>query len=132
MGVADGRTTLAFTLLAVDLRRWSDSALRVLAAKPPRKGTYVRWEAVVAGPGVAAGSMSLARMINPTDTTIILLVTDTAFQGVRTALSMDEARALAAAMKRAALASLPTTVPPMKKPPADSKAAPPRKPPPVR
>lgn len=128
MGVADDRTSLAFTLLAVDLRRWSDSASRVLAARPPKKGTYVRWEAVVAGPGVSAGSMSLARMINPTDTSIILLVTDTAFRGVRTPLSMEEAKALTAAMKRAALASLPTTVPPMKQA-APATKAPPKKPP---
>ena len=129
MGVADARTSLAFTLLAIDLRKWSDSASRVLAARPPRKGGYVKWEAVVAGPGTAAGSMSLARTINPTDTSIILLVTDTAFRGVRTALSMDEARALTAAMKRAAMASLPTTVPPMTKAPPATKA-PPKKPPP--
>ena len=132
MGVADDRTSLAFSLLAVDLRRWSDSASRVLAARPPKKGTYVRWEAVVAGPGVSAGSMSLARMINPTDTSIILLVTDTAFRGVRTVLSMDEAKALTGAMKRAALASLPTTVPPMKQAAPATKAVPPptKKPPP--
>lgn len=134
MGVADDRTSLAFSLLAVDLRRWSDSASRVLAARLPKKGTYVRWEAVVAGPGTAAGSMSLARMINPTDTTIILLVTDTAFRAVRTPLSMEEARALTAAMKRAAMASLPTTVPPMQKAPPATKAPPtpaPKKPPPT-
>ena len=131
MGVADDKTSLAFTLLAVDVRRWSDSASRILAAKPPKKGNYVRWEAVVAGPGTAAGSMSLARMINPTDTSIILLVTDTAFRGVRTSLSMEEAKALTAAMKRAALASLPTTVPPMQKAPPATKAPPPppKKPP---
>jgi hypothetical protein len=131
MGVADARTTLAFTLMAMDLRRWSDSASRVLAAKPPRRGQSATWEAVVAGPGTMAGSMSLARTINPTDTTIILLVTDTAFRGVRTALSMEEARALTAAMKRAALASLPTTVPPMKQAPPATKAQP-KKPPPAQ
>jgi len=131
MGVADDRTSLAFTLLAVDLRRWSDSASRVLAAKLPKKGTYIRWEAVVAGPGVSSASMSLARMVNPTDTSIVLLVTDTAFRGVRTVLSMDEAKALTGAMKRAALASLPTTVPPMKQAaPATKATPPPKKPPP--
>jgi hypothetical protein len=74
-------------------------------------------------------------MINPTDTSIILLVTDTAFRGMRTALSMEEAKALTAAMKRAALASLPTTVPPMQKAPAATKPPaqpPPKKPPPSR
>jgi hypothetical protein len=128
LGVADARISLAFTILAIDLRRWSDSATRVLAAKAPAKGRSVKWEAVVAGPGVTAGSMALARSISPGDTSITLLVTDTAFQGVRTSLTMDEARALASAMKRAALASLPTKVPPMKAP-APATKAPPKKPP---
>lgn len=130
VGVADARTTLVVTLLALDVRRWSDSATRVLAAKAPPRGRSAKWEAVVDGPGVKAGSMALARSIGPGDTSITLLVTDTAFRGVRTSLTMDEARALAGAMKRAAMASLPTKVPPMKAPPPATKAPPPpRKPP---
>lgn len=126
VGVADSRTSLVFTVMATDLRRWSDSTARVLAARPPRRGVPAKWEAVVAGPGVAAGSMSLARAISATDTTIVLLVTDTSFRAVRTTLDATEARALAAAMKRAANASLPTRAaplpratptPPAKKPP---------------
>jgi hypothetical protein len=126
VGVADSRTSLVFTVLATDLRRWADSAARVLAARPSRRGVSVKWEAVVAGPGVVAGSMSLARSISPTDTTIVLLVTDTSFHAVRTTLDATEARALAAAMKRAANASLPTRAAPL---PKAAPATPPKKPP---
>ena len=131
VGVADARTSLVVSLMAIDLRRWSDSATRLLAAKPSRRGTTVKWEAVVDGPGVAAGSMALARTITPTDTTVILLVTDSAFRGVRTALSMAEARALAVAMKRAANASLPTRAAPLPKAKPPAITAPPKKPPPA-
>lgn len=126
LGVADSRTSLVVTFMATDLRRWSDSATRVLAARP-RRGATATWEAVVSGPGVTAGSMSLARSISPTETTIVLLVTDTSFRAVRSVLSASEAGALAAALKRAANASLPTRAaplpratpaPPAKKPPA--------------
>lgn len=125
IGVADSRTSLVLTFMATDLRRWSDSASRVLAARAPRRAEPAKWEAVVAGPGVVAGSMSLARSIAGTDTTIVLLVTDTSFHAVRTVLTAPEARALTAAMKRAANASLPT------KPPPPPKATPPnpKKPP---
>ena len=126
VGVADSRTSLVVTFMAIDLRRWSDSAVRVLAARPPRRGQPAKWEAVVAGPGVTAGSMSLARSISPTDTTIVLLVTDTSFRAVRTTLSATEATALAAAMKRAANASLPTRAAPSSK---ATPAPPPKKPP---
>jgi hypothetical protein len=130
VGVADARTSLVFTLLSIDLRRWSDSATRMLAARPPRRGQTAKWEAVLTGPGVTAGSLSLARTIAPGDTTIILLVTDTAFRGMRTALSMEEARALAVAMKRAANASLPTRPAPMPKARPPAATPPPKKPPP--
>jgi hypothetical protein len=126
VGVADSRTTLVFTLMATDLRRWSDSAARVLAARAPRRGQTARWEAVVSGPGITAGSMALARTIAPGDTTLVLLVTDTSFRGMRTTLNMQEARALTAAMKRAANASLPTRAAPL---PKARPAVPPRKPP---
>ena len=114
VGAADARTSVVITLLAIDLRRWSDSATRMLAAHP-RRGQTVKWEASVAGPGVTAGSMSLARNISPGDTNLVLLVTDTSFRAVRTRLSMEDAKALTAAMKRAANASLPTHAAPLPK-----------------
>lgn len=128
LGVADSRTTVVINLMATDVRRWADSATRVLAARP-RRGQTVKWEAVVAGPGVAAGSMALARTVSPGDTAIVLLVTDTAFRAVRTPLSMEEARALAAAMKRAANASLPTRAAPLPKATTAPKKPPAAKPP---
>jgi len=128
LGVADSRTSLVVTLMSLDVRRWSDSATKMLAARPPGRGKSARWEAVVAGPGTVAGSMSMAYAIAPGDTGITLLVTDTAFRGVRTKLTMAEAKALTAAMKRAAMASLPTSVPPMKASPKAT-TAPPKKPP---
>lgn len=113
LGVADGRSSIVVAFMATDLRRWSDSASRILAARPPRRGASVKWEAAVAGPGVVSGSIALARNIAPGDTSIILLVTDTAFRAVRTALTLTEARALTAAIKRAATASLPTRPAPL-------------------
>jgi hypothetical protein len=125
LGAADSRTSVVVTLMSTDLRRWSDSATRVLAVPSPRRGQSAKWNAVVEGPGVVAGSMALTRSVAPGDTSLVLLVTDTAFRAVRTTLTMAEARALTAAMKRAALASLPTRVPP----PPPAKAPPPTKPP---
>ena len=136
LAVADDRTQIVVSLMSVDLRRWSDSATRVLTARPPRRGNYVKWEAVVEGPGTVAGSMSLARSILPNDTNLVLLVTDSAFRAVRSELTLEDARALTGAMRRAALASLPTRPPPMPKAPATKAPAtkappapPPKKPP---
>jgi hypothetical protein len=77
--------------------------------------------------------MSLARSILPNDTNLVLLVTDTAFRAVRTELSMEEAKALTGALRRAALTSLPTRPPPMPgtKAPASKAPVPPAKKPPL-
>ena len=131
VGAADSRSSVVITLLALDLRRWSDSATRMLAARP-RRGQSVKWEASVSGPGVSAGSMSLARNISPGDTNLVLLVTDTSFHAVRTRLSMEDALALAAAMKRAANASLPTRAAPLPKASTPKTVTPPPKKPPAR
>jgi hypothetical protein len=130
VGAADARTSVVVRLMSTDLRRWSDSAVRVLSAKPPRRGQSARWNAVVEGPGLVSGSMALTRSVAPGDTSLVLLVTDTAFRAVRTRLTMEEGRALAAAMKRAALSSLPTRVPPPPAPKATAPGTPPPKKPP--
>ncbi len=106
LAAADARSSLVLTLLATDARRWADSAARILAAPAPGRGRSATWEAEVAGPGVSAGSISLSRRVAPGDTAIVLLVTDASFQGVRTELTMENARALTQAMRRAAAASV--------------------------
>lgn len=101
IGAADESRAIVLTVLQTDLRRWADSAARILRARPPRRGQSARWEAVVAGPGVAAGSMSIARSIAPGDTSLVLLITNTEFEAVRTTLSMAEANGVVGAMRRA-------------------------------
>jgi hypothetical protein len=103
IGAADGSRSIVTAVLQSDLRRWADSAGRVLAARPPRRGQSARWEAVVAGPGVAAGSMSLARTVAPADTAIVLLITNAEFEAVRTTITMAEARGVVGALRRASM-----------------------------
>lgn len=125
VGVADSRLSVVVTVMATDVRRWADSVTRSLAAPLPRRGQSTKWDVSVTGPGAAGGSMALSRRVAPGDTALVLLVTDASFQGVRSALSVEEARSLAGAMKRAAVAALapprpatpPATAPPPKKPP---------------
>lgn len=113
LGVADEKRSITVTLLAQDLRRWSDSLTKVLAARLPRRGQAATWNVTVAGPGLAAGTMALTRTVAPGDTSIALLVTDQDFLAVRTDLTLAEARSMAAAMRRAAaLALAPPGKPP--------------------
>jgi hypothetical protein len=112
LGVGDSNRSIAVSVLARDLRRWADSATRILAARAPRRGQSVTWNAAVTGPGVVAGSMALTRTVAPGDTSIALMVTDTGFVAVRTTLTLVEARALVGAMRRAAT----TVLTPARKP----------------
>lgn len=106
IGVADGRTSLTITVLARDLRRWADSASRVLAARRAGRDDTTRFQAMVEGPGVSAGSMTLSRTITATDTVVSFFVADAEFQTLRTVVDDAEARTLVAAMRRAANAML--------------------------
>lgn len=107
VAAAGAEKTITVRLLARDLRRWADSASRVLSARRRSRADSVRWAATVEGPGVEAGSMSLTRAISPPDTTISVLFADTEFETVRASLSSAEARAFVTAMRKAADAALP-------------------------
>jgi hypothetical protein len=122
IGAADARRVLSISVVPRDLRRWTDSAGRILTARAQRREVESRWRAIVEEPGVQGGSMSLLRTINGADTTISLFIADGQFEGVRTPLDPDEARALVSAMRRAADAALApargrTTAPTTKRPP---------------
>ncbi|HSA56472.1 MAG TPA: hypothetical protein VLE53_12265 [Gemmatimonadaceae bacterium] len=107
IGAANGERSLTVTVLARDLRRWADSATRILAARAVVRRDTTRFQAMVEGPGVSAGSMTLSRTLSANDTVITLFVADAEFQSVRTVVSAEEARALVGAMRRAANAVLP-------------------------
>jgi hypothetical protein len=106
IGAADGRRVLSISVLPRDLRRWTDSASRILSARATRREVESRWRAIVEEPGVQGGSMSLLRTITGADTTVSLFIADGQFEGVRTPLDPDEARVLVNAMRRAADAAL--------------------------
>jgi hypothetical protein len=122
VGAADGRRVITIIVLPRDLRRWADSAARVLSARGRVRDQELRWRAIVEEPGVQGGSMSLNRTMTATDTTISLFIADTNFEGIRTVLDPDEARALVNAMRRAADAALPRRGTPPK-PPGDSRSS---------
>jgi hypothetical protein len=111
LGAADATHSLDLLLLAADVRRWADSATRVLAAHPKAKAPSARWETTLEEPGVRSGSIALSRTITPGDTVIALLIADTDFEQIRTTLDAAEAKAFVAAMKRAA-ASVSASRPP--------------------
>lgn len=106
IGVANGQRSLTITVLARDLRRWADSATRVLSARAATRRDTTRFQAMVEGPGVSAGSMTLARTISSTDTVVSFFLADAEFQTARTVISPEEAKVLVGAMRRAADAML--------------------------
>ena len=106
IGADNGQKSITMILLARDLRRWADSASKVLAARLPRRAQGVRWRAVAEGPGVAAGSMTLSRSIEGEDTTITFFLADPQFESIRVVIAPEEAQALVRAMRRAANAVL--------------------------
>lgn len=114
VGAAGGQRTVALTLLARDLRRWADSATRVLARRVPRATRIGEWRATVEGPGLQAGAMTLTRKVDGKNTIISVFIASDQFEGVRLPLTSAEARAFVGAMRRVAA----TVLAPPRKPPA--------------
>jgi len=111
IGAADGQRTIAVLLLARDVRRWADSASRVLGSRLRGKEQTGRWAATVEEPGSRSGSMMLSRSIEQGDTVITVFLADNDLYGVRTTVDAFEARAFVGAMKRVAEAILFPTRP---------------------
>lgn len=106
IGAADDKRVISIGVMPRDLLRWTDSATRILAARGRVRDQDLRWRATIEEPGVDGGSMTLTRSMTATDTTISLFISDTQFEGIRTAVEADEARTLVAALRRAANVAL--------------------------
>ena len=122
IGAAGTNRTVTLSVLARDLLRWTDSATRVLSRvpSPAGKNREGRWQAMLEGPGLEAGAMTMTREVTARDTAISVYFADTEFAGVRAQLSTSEARAFVAALRRAANAVL---APPPRKPAPFSQGA---------
>lgn len=124
MGLADGRRVVAIDVRSTDARRWADSALRLLARRPPRprrvrKGraaassgpdsapAATRLRAILEEPGVGAGSMILTRTDSAGETRWSLYAADGELAEVRQVLEAEEARVLARVVRQGAIAAAP-------------------------
>jgi hypothetical protein len=100
VGVADSSRSLVVILLARDVRTWADSAMRVLAVRP-RTGSPAR-TATVAAPGHKSGSISLSRSAEASNPEANVLFADSAFHELRTRMSVSDAQAMVASLRRVA------------------------------
>ena len=116
VGAADSSRSVALILRAEDVRRWADSATRVLTAKLRAGELSGRWQAAVEEPGVRSGSMMISRTIDGRDTVIAFFLADDSLMSVRRVVDRDEAEALVGALKRAATRMLPPPKRPAKPP----------------
>ena len=124
VGAADSSKSVAVVLRAADVRKWADSATRVLNARLRGKELSGRWQATVEEPGVRSGSMMISRTIDGRDTVIAIFLADDSLLSVRKVVDIDDAEAFVGAMKRAA-----SRVVAQQKPVAKPPAKPPPKPP---
>jgi hypothetical protein len=102
VAAADSARSIALSLLARDLTRWTDSASRVLAARPRRGQPTTHLRAAIEEPGLRSGSLTLSRDLGAEGNSIVLFVADGDLYNVQTALDPAQARALVGALRHAA------------------------------
>ncbi|MDP1858054.1 MAG: hypothetical protein Q8K82_05260 [Gemmatimonadaceae bacterium] len=132
IGAAGPTKTVTLDVRATDVRRWADSAARLVpvrrtAVARKRLATsdsVVRARVVLEEPGVGAGSLILARADSAGARTWLLFASDAEFDGVRQPLESEEVATFIKLMRRAALAAAPQSARPRKRPPRQRPKAP--------
>lgn len=115
IGAAGPTKTVTLDVRATDVRRWADSAARLIpvrrtAVARKRLATsdsVIRARVVLEEPGVGAGSLILSRADSAGVRTWLLFASDAAFDGVRQPLESEEVATFIKLMRRAALAAAP-------------------------
>jgi len=112
IGVAGAARAVTLSVRASDVRRWVDSASRLVQParrRPARDSAQVqRARVILEEPGVGAGSFVLSRSDSAGVRTFLLFVDDAELEGVRQELELQEATTLVRVMRRA----LPPARPP--------------------
>jgi hypothetical protein len=131
VGAADGTQTITLLLLARDVKRWADSASRLLNIRPPRPSLVKqKWTATLDEPGIEAGALTLTKTREGKAERWSLYVADREFKGVGAAIERDEVRALIGQLRRASASVLPQpkkstrrprVVKPQRSPPGDAR-----------
>lgn len=101
ISVADDARSLALAFRHSDLRRWADSARRIVAYRSSRRAATRTLRVAVDEPGIRGGSLALSRTISAGVSTYTLFAADGDFERVRTTLSDAEARTFIATIRRA-------------------------------
>jgi len=118
VGAADHARTITLLFLARDVKRWSDSASRLLAAGSRRPSSAdAKWTATLDEPGIEAGALTLTKTRAAKEERWSLYVADRDFEGVRADIERDEVRALIGQLRRAAASVLPQPKKPIRRPP---------------
>lgn len=103
IGVAGANRSLTLSVRSTDARRWADSAAKLVAPAPKRRGkratastadTSVRRRAVLEEPGVGAGTFVLLRIDSAATRRFLLFVDDARLDGIRQPLEPEEAKLL--------------------------------------
>ena len=119
VGAADRARTITLLLLARDVKKWTDSASRLLVARPRRASSgREKWTATLDEPGIEAGALTLTKTREGKEERWSLYVSDRDFEGVGATLERDEVRALIGQLRRASASVLPQPKKSTRRPPA--------------
>ena len=122
LAVDNGKDNIFLSFVGSDVRRWSDTTMRLLTRRRTKRDTTT-WRSALHEPGERAGTASLSMRVNEDGPVLMLFFADDSLVEVRGPIEAEDAQAFARVMKKASAMALgPEPKPaaarrPAKKPP---------------
>lgn len=105
LAVDNGTQNIFLSLVGGDVRRWSDSTMRLLTRRRSKRDT-TSWRSAMHEPGERAGTASLSVRVSEDGPVLTLFFADDSLVEVRGPIAADDAQAFARVMQKASAMAL--------------------------
>ncbi|HEY7566326.1 MAG TPA: hypothetical protein VH762_02070 [Gemmatimonadaceae bacterium] len=105
LAVDNGRENIFLSFVGTDVRRWSDTTIRLLTRRRSKRDT-TSWRSAVHEPGERAGTASLSMRVEEDGPVLTLFFADDSLVEVRGPIDSEDAQAFARVLQKASALAL--------------------------
>ncbi len=105
LAVDNGTDNIFLQFVGTDVRRWSDSTMRMLTRRRSKRDTTT-WRSAMHEPGERAGTASITARVEETGPVLTLFFADDSLVEVRGRVDVEDAQAFARVLRKASAMAL--------------------------
>lgn len=105
LAVDNGTENIFLSFVGTDVRRWSDTTMRLLTRRRSKRDTTT-WRSAMHEPGERAGTASLSLRVEESGPVLVLFFADDSLVEVRGQIEPEDAQAFARVMRQAGALAL--------------------------